>query len=285
VGRHARARIEGHGLTLRYARELYGSVRVKHGLPNRASALLTRPDANLKLNKSSVPAYGITLQHYVQKLSTGLTVNACPNAGDCTKVCVLDNGMGRYDSVQRGRRAKTEFLARYPLAFAFLLGHELALAVRRDGAILLRPNVNSDIEWEKIAPKLCDGETFGLHGAVRLYGYTKVPGVLDTNGWLGRAYRVAYSWNEHTPKGSAVEDFLARGGSVAVVTDRKPKSPINQWHSNYSHATVMDADLTDEWIFKECVIGDLSAKGKARKLIGKSGFVVSLSQTYDLVAS
>ena len=64
---------------------------------------------------------------------------------------------------------------------------------------------------------------------------------------------------------------LDRGGSVAVVTDRKPTAPITQW----STVPVVDADLTDEWIFRSGVIGDLSAKGKARKLIGRSGFVHS----------
>jgi hypothetical protein len=35
----------------------------------------------------------------------------------------------------------------------------------------------------------------------------------------------------------------------------------------------VDADLSDEWLFKPGVIGDLSAKGKASTLIGKSAFV------------
>jgi hypothetical protein len=270
-----------HRVHFGIARDEYARVRVRHGLPSQASALLTHPSDNLKLDKGITPAYGITLQHYVQKLSSGLTVNACPWAGDCTKVCVLDNGMGRFNSVQLGRRAKTEFLATNPLAFAYLLGRELAQAVKRDGAILLRPNVNSDVEWERIAPLLCAGQTPHLFGAVRLYGSSKNPAILDTDGWLAPAYRVAYSWNESTDGGvgvNRVARFLERGGSVAMVTNRKPKSPVGvlhlPWATRVPCPPVLDADKSDEWIFTEGCIGDLSAKGKARKLIGSSGFVV-----------
>ena len=257
-------------VTMKWHQETYAEVRQRYGFSaTLGSPLLTAPADNMKLDKSSVPAYGITLQHYVQKLSDGLTINACPNAGDCTKACVLDNGNGRYDAVQRARRAKTEFLAYHPLSFAFLLGRELALAVRRDGGIFLRPNVNSDVEWETIAPALCNGETFGQ--SITLYGYTKMRKVLDTDGWLGRSYRVAYSLSEKDGPFDMVRvvDFLARGGSVAQVTNRKPKQPVAEVRG----ATRMDADLTDEWIFGSGVIGDLSAKGKARQLIGVSEFV------------
>jgi hypothetical protein len=38
---------------------------------------------------------------------------------------------------------------------------------------------------------------------------------------------------------------------------------------------VVDADVTDEWMLPEGgIIGDLSAKGYARRLIGVSDFVV-----------
>ena len=109
---------------------------------------------------------------------------------------------------------------------------------------------------------------------MRLYGYSKLDYVLDTNGWLGKAYRVAYSWNEQSPSWLKVLEFLGHGGSVAVVTDRKPKTPIAQWApQSFLDGKVRDADLTDEWILESGVIGDLSAKGKARGLIGHSGFI------------
>lgn len=254
------------------ARKVYGSVRGLYGFSTSAAAvagasLLTAPARNMKLDKSVIPAYGLTLQHYVQKLTTGLTVNACPWAGDCVKMCVLDNGNGAYPEVQRARRAKTEFLALFPNHFAFILGFELARAVRMDGEILFRPNVNSDVEWQRIAPALCNGEIVD----VKMYGYSKDPSVMNSDGWLGKNYRVAFSANEDMRADSAmVTEFIARGGSVAVVTVRKPKAAY------VPGPGVIDADLTDEWIFQPGVIGDLSAKGKARKWVGRTDFIHSL---------
>jgi hypothetical protein len=268
----------------RSARDEWNVIRVAYGLAPCAPALLTPPDANAKLAKGKVPAYGLTLQHYVTRLTTKLTINACPNAGHCTKVCVLDNGNGRYDKVQVARKARTEFLARFPHSFAFLIGWEIADAVSKFGRIMFRPNVNSDLAWQDILPSLTNGDTFG--DKVLSYGYTKVPTVLTTDGWLGARYRVAYSWNE-TSKVADVLPFLRRGGSVAVVTDRRPKSPIKQWAPSDATGGTIDADLTDEWMMSSGTVGDLSAKGKARDLIGKSGFVVSLyfDGKFDAVTS
>lgn len=267
------AGVAGDKARLAEARKFYGIIRGRYGFSMDRSAvigasLLTKPSANMKLDKSVVPAYGLTLQHYVQKLTTGITINACPWAGDCVKMCVLDNGNGAYPEVQRARRAKTEFLALYPNHFAFILGHELARAIRKNGEILFRPNVNSDVEWQNIAPALCDGEIVD----VKMYGYSKDPTVLDGNGWVGKNYRVAFSANENARVTSVtVQSFRSRGGSVAVVTDRKPKTEITEWTEG-----VMNADLTDEWIFVDGATGDLSGKGKARKWIGTTNFIESL---------
>lgn len=255
--------------TLKDVRERIAEARHANGAKRRWAPIMTPPDANKKLAKGSVPSYGITLHHYVHRsvYKALPTVNLCPKAGDCTKVCVVSNGHGNRDSVQAAWRWRTDLLAIAPWAFFFHLGWELERAVMKHGSILLRPNVNSDIEWEKVAPALVNGSIFG--SAVKLYGYSKLPSTLDGDGWITPHYRVAYSWNEHTDPDQALA-FVYRGGSIAVVTDRKPGDPVKQWDPSF---TVMDADLTDEWIFKSGVIGDLSAKGRARKLIGHSDFV------------
>jgi len=267
---------------LRYARLLWADVRRAHGLaPIGSTPLLTKGKGNHKLGLATKFTVGLTLQHYVQKLTTGLTINACPNAGDCTKVCVLDQGRHAQDPrVKKARRAKTEFFARYPVMACFILGWELANVVDRHGRVLFRPNVNSDVEWEKILPSLTSGRVFG--DAVMSYGYTKLTEVLVTDGWLDAAYRVAYSWNERTPDVKDVMRFLEAGGSVAVVSARRKGEPVPDSHrfadtrGGYCvlHDRGVDADLTDEWIFEQGVIGDLSAKGTARSLIGKSGFII-----------
>lgn len=257
--------------SLTTARRYWESVRALHGLQG-APMVLTEPRGNNKLSKAETPSYGLTLQHYVQKLKgSGLTVNACPNAGDCTKVCVLDNGYGMMPGIQEARRARTEFLVAHPFYAGVLIGRELSRAVDRHENILFRPNVNSDVEWEKVAPSLTSGDLWGR--CVHSYGYTKLPYVLDTDGHLDEFYRVAYSWNEHSDY-EAVSRFLDNGGSVAIVTDRRKGQPCTATQRWWLDHPIIDADVTDEWIFENAV-GDLSAKGRARRLIGKSGFVVT----------
>jgi hypothetical protein len=250
------------------------TVRARHGFAERVAPLLTEPGANVKLDKSIVPAYGLTLHHVRSKFAAtddapALSVNACPWAGHCTRVCVLNNGNGRYDSVQRAWRWRTEFLARHPESFARVLAWELVRAVRKHGAILFRPNVNSDVEWHRVLPSLTDGYVTG----VTSYGYSKSAAVLSTDGWLGAAYRVAYSWNERSDA-KAVRAFIMRGGSVAVVTSRSKGEPVLSVFPFGVTASAVDADVTDEWMFASGAVGDLSAKGKARSLIGTSKFVV-----------
>lgn len=255
--------------TVQAARLRYAKVRARYGAPAKHAALLTAPEGNLKLAKGEIPSYGLTLHHYVHrsKFRQLPTMNLCPKAGDCTKVCVVSNGHGERDTTQRAWRTRTDFLALVPDSFLAVLGWELERAVIKHNDILLRPNVNSDIQWERIAPALVDGSLWGAR--VISYGYTKLTDYLDGDGWITPYYRVAYSWNEHTDPDQALA-FVYRGGSVAVVTDRKPGEPVKQWDPSI---VVSDADKTDEWIFGSAVIGDLSAKGRARKLIGRSGFV------------
>lgn len=246
--------------------------------------ILTPPAWNMKLNKAAVPSFGITLQHHVFRskeitdAGKPLVVNFCPKAGQCTSVCVMNGGSGMFDAVQRGRNWKNELLLHDPWSFFVHLGWELQRAlVKHDGYILLRPNVNSDLQWERIAPTLVNGSTFQ---GVTCYGYTKLPHILETDGWVAPHYRVAYSFNERS-SWTSVLPFLDRGGSVAVVTDRKAKHAkrpvpevIQQWHPTHE---VVDADVSDEWIFRESVIGDLAAKGRATSLIGKPrSFVQSI---------
>jgi hypothetical protein len=117
---------------------------------------------------------------------------------------------------------------------------------------------------------LTGGAVFG--DAVLSYGYSKLTDVLHTDGWLDKHYRVAYSWSERSGNYD-VRHFLERGGSVAMVTARrKGEKPAPCWIGRMPFS-VVDADLTDEWMFQRGVIGDLSAKGKARRLIGVSAFI------------
>lgn len=83
------------------------------------------------------------------------------------------------------------------------------------------------------------------------------------------------SWSERSDA-DAVGAFLRRGGRVVVVSARRP-------HSS-PEVGAIDADLSDEWILdprSAGIVGSLSAKGAARRLIGQRGrsFVVSSPPT------
>lgn len=247
--------------------ETIAAHRERVGFKRVIADILTPPDANSKLDKARIVSFGLTLFHYMMG-----AFNACPWAGDCTTVCVLNNGNGRYTSVQNAWRWRTNFLAEDTLAALYRVGWELGRAVRKHERILFRPNVNSDLLWHQILP------TLGSIDAIDSYGYTKNPAVLMGDGWQD-GIRVAYSWNENSNL-RRVQSFLYSGGAVAVVTNRRPHDPIDKDAVRAAmgvgpEVDVVDADLTDEWMFQSGVIGDLSAKGKARDLIGRSGFIVS----------
>ena len=243
------------------AKEAIASMRHRYGFKRCAVPLLTAPDANMKLSKGKRPAYGLTLQSHITRMSDGIRVNACPSAGQCIRVCVLNNGSGRYASVQRARDYRTELFATDPLSALVLIGHELERAVRKahskrgpNRGITFRPNVNSDLDWSAIV-----GPLLRNLPSVASYGYSKRPASIGS----GALTAESYSAGERT-----TADILARCDArqipIAVVTNRAPKSPITQWHPT---RRVVDADLSDEWIFDGAVIGDLSAKGIARQLI------------------
>jgi cation transport regulator ChaB len=252
-------------------RAIWAAVRAMYGFAQVFAWLLSEPSSNDKLKKSA--AWGLTLQHHLVTFIDGTRRNMCKWAGVCTKMCVLDNGNGAYPATQRARIAKTHLWVKERKTFVYLLGFEIARAIwNNDGKMLLRPNVNSDEQWQHTLPALVDGSVFGTE--LTLYGYSKDPSILDGDGWVTPFYRVAFSANEHMvatdPK---VQAFLARGGSVAVVTNRTKKRGIEQWHPT---AEVVNADPDDRWMFTPGVIGDLSAKGKARKHIGRTDFIASV---------
>lgn len=243
------------------AKQAIATMRHRYGFKRCAVPLLTAPDANMKLAKGKRPAYGLTLQSHITRMSDGVRVNACPSAGQCIRVCVLNNGSGRYASVQRARDYRTELFATDPISALVLIGHELRRAVDKhhtrrgpNRGITFRPNVNSDLDWSAIV-----GTLLTQLPSVATYGYSKRPASIGS----GALTAESYSANERT-----TAEILARCDEraipIAVVTNRAPHSAITQWHPT---RRVVDADLSDEWIFDGAVIGDLSAKGIARQLI------------------
>ena len=252
---------------------ILASVRAAYGFAERVVPLLTPPLANVKLAGADTPSYGLTLHSFRTVLPARdgfprLVLNLCPNAGHCVKVCVVKNGNGRFRTTEMAWLWRTDLLARNPLSFVRILAWELHLAIVKHGAILFRPNVNSDLAWQRVLPSLTEGYLAGMTS----YGYSKRPETLAGDGWMGSAYRVAYSWNE-TSDAVAVSAAVANGVPVAVVTSRRKGADVVD-ALPFVSGPIVDADKTDEWMLSGAVTGDLSAKGKARSLIGRSRFVV-----------
>lgn len=248
-------------MTLSRARIHWREFREENGLCG-APKLLTYPEGQHKLGKSKAYTVGLTLQS-----ADGAGVETCPWRGQCAAVCVLKNGNGAYPHVQLVRDVRTRFLQHYPVSFMRLLVHELDRLT--SGVAFSAPpfrcrlNMNSDLRWHRIAPWLFER----YEGTILFYDYTKNPAVLSTEkGLVAPNYLQVYSLNERSDD-AKVLDFLASGGKVAAVTNRKKGQPVKQWpiHAHTWSVSVVDGDVTDDlWSHPEGSIIDLTAKGKAR---------------------
>jgi hypothetical protein len=250
-----------HRESLRAARVTWAVFRESKGFKYDAPKLLTYPASQAKLGKSKEFTVGLTLQHAAVS-----GVETCPWRGECARVCVLDNGNGRYANTQHGRNVKTQFLYEFPVAFTRLLMEELRGLSAKYERVLVRLNVNSDIRWARILPALVNGEIFPN---VYFYDYTKNAAVLSGAGMVGAHYRAVYSVNENSDL-DKVAAFVARGGTAAIVTTRKKNTPPP---TSFMGLPVLDGDATDNRYDERGAWVDLYAKGKARALIGKSEFV------------
>ena len=260
---------EARAKRVEWAKDVWASFRMDHGFKRSASELLTHPANQAKLGKSDIYTVGLTLQH-----ADVSGYETCAWRTDsCTATCVLDNGNGRYDVVQKARTVKTLFLAKKPTAFVVLLAHELSVLSEKYDKVLVRLNVNSDLRWYKIAPSL-----FTSLPSMSFYDYTKNPAVLSGDGFVAPNYRLCYSLSESdtSRRMSKVDSFILRGGTVAVVTVRKKSDAVPVM---YRGLPVADGDATDDRFNERGVFVDLSAKGKARKIpVGPFGFVRDISK-------
>lgn len=257
------------------ARRWLAEGRPEWGLGGQVTSLthLQIPGAakidNTKIAKNALPTLSLTLSshaHCRRTLANGQiqVLNTCAWAGACAAVCVLDHGRGQWDAVKAARNWRTAALYDMPMSFIAVLRHEIVRAAEKvGGPFLARLNVNSDLPWQLIPELFADVP-------IQAYDYTKDPSVLDGDGWVvpGK-YRKIYSWNE-TSDPLKMLRFLDRGGSVAVVTNRKKGQPVKQHGGSFD---VVDGDKSDDrFNTPGGVIVDLYAKGAARTK--RSAFVV-----------
>lgn len=230
------------------ARDRWGRIRSGYGLrPDNGSSLLTLPEAQPKVGKNVRPTASVTLL-------AGTDGGMCVNDSRCRATCVVaESARARYDNVRRARAARTDFLTDYPELFLGLLLDRLAWAHRVHGVLDLRPNANSDVAWERIAPDMFD--LLGSWGG-RAYDYTKR---LDRVGFLARNYRTTFSVTRGT-RPDTVARIASRGDTVTAVFPSTAPMPT-VWHG----LPVVDGDVTDDRFSDPAgsVVG-LKAKGKLR---------------------
>src|SRR5215475_12011458 len=150
------------GLDAVQAREVWRGFRVANGWAAKAP-LLSVPGSNLKVDKSALPTYSLSLAP-----STLGGHNVCSfSTPDCRRGCVAFNGNGRYDRTMAARALRVAFLYANPSAFVALACAELRDGVAKHGRVGCRLNTFSDIPWEKVCPWL-----LSIPGVV-FYDYTK----------------------------------------------------------------------------------------------------------------
>jgi len=226
-----------------------------------APRLLTYPEAQRKLGKSERATLGLTL---APADASGWNVCLWSTAS-CRAACVLNTaGNARYATVRDARVVRTRFLAEYPQAFVTLATAELIRAVERyGGEIDYRPNVASDVRWERIVPAW-----FGLRG-VRVYDYTKAPRAHRTP---TRNYRLVYSVSERPTSTDEALAYLQSGGTTAVVFATRRGAVLP---TTWNGFPVIDADADDARTDDPSgVVVGLRAKGAAIGTVGTvDGFV------------
>lgn len=252
----------------------FASTRPRHGLAEIPTPLtaLTIPHKdvhNAKLGKSALPTVSLTLAAHRDAAYGIYRLNTCEWAGSCASMCVLGHGKGLLSTVRAARAWRTECLWRDPVAFLALLRYEIHQHAEKHGRILVRLNVASDLPWEKF-PSLFN------HPNIQAYDYTKDPHILDhADGFVLPNYRKVYSLNEYTDDKAAC-DFLLRGGTISVVTNRKVGDPtMGVCWIDRTPFDLLDGDSSDDrFSAPRGVVIDLAAKGRARGERGiRTGFV------------
>lgn len=240
------------------ARRAWRDWRRANGYGVSATDLLTAPDSQPKAGKNAIPTYVL---HLAPAGASGYQTCSFRTDG-CEAACLNYSGRGRFDGVQRGRVAKTLFLAECPDHFLTLLAAEIRRAVKRHGGqALFRLNGTSDLRWERFAPFL-----FDIDGA-EFYDYTKWP-----RRTLPDNYVVTYSANERNSDDDLLER-LAHFGHVAVVVDTPmphgggAKLPLP---TVYLGERAWDGDETDDWRDRP---GFTLLRAKGDAVTDTSGFV------------
>lgn len=200
--------------------------------------LLTHPSDNLKLAKSKIPTYGLTL---APAGASGYQL--CPwRSPECEAGCLgITAGNARYPSVMRARIAKTQLLMTNPLGFIRQLLDELWIVHQHTPKFLFRSNVLSDIPWETVCPTVY---SFARDN----YDYTKSYDRAVRNlkkqqdpDYEGHSLHLVLSFSGHN--WSQCCHYMDIGGNAAVVFRVGKDESMPRRYDGYQ---VIDGDIHDD---------------------------------------
>ena len=201
-------------------------------------------------------------------------VNLCPHASaGCSSACLFKSGFGgMYDTVQEGRRNKTEWYLSNRKEFLAQLDLEVGKAIKKHegkAIVTFRLNGTSDIRWEKL--KIREGKNiFELYPDVQFYDYTKNPKRFD--GSMPSNYHLTFSRSEDNDKHAMA--VLKKGYNVAMVFNKLPET--------YNGYRVVNGDETDlRFLDEQGVIVGLkyknqTGKGADNKVAFTTGFAIAI---------
>lgn len=246
-------------------------VELPDGAPWEVTSLLGDGRSNAKLSKSDDVSdewlsYGLSLAPADES-----GYQMCPNSSPGCRECCL-HFQGRsvvWPGIKKSRVGKTIAFHRHRRWFKERLRFELSRARNKARKarkrLCVRPNVLSDLPWEKIWPWMFDD----FHDAT-WYDYTKNVNraLAYCAGKMPNNYHLTFSRSELNDKDCL--RVLEAGGNVAVVF----AGPIPDAWRGYS---VFAGDETDlRFLDPKNVVVGLTAKGTAKK--DRTGFVLRLNE-------
>lgn len=224
---------------------------------------------NAKTPKGEKLGYGTAIL-YLSPARSGGHGNICPFATKgCIKACLNTAGRAQiFGHIIEARKRKTRMFFKERAAFVDQLQNEIQKHVNWCLWHALNPairlNGTSDFPWENYGTYLMSKD-YGI--PVSFYDYTKNPRRMlrYLAGDLPANYHLIFSRSEDKVNQQQAQAFLALGGRVAIVFEKKPK--------RYWDYPVVDGDQHDLiFLHPPSTIIGLKPKGKARQ--DTSGFVI-----------
>lgn len=217
-----------------------------------------------KGKKENFHTFGI---HLAPSTASGYNVCAFASNG-CINACLNTAGRGQFVNVQTARIKKTKRFFDDRENFMMQLDKEISAEIRKaykkNLTPAFRPNLTSDLKWEKIGFTDSNGthwpNLMSKYPNLQTYDYTKIPIKHRQN--LPFNYSLTFSLSETNDEHARAA--LKLGTNVAVVFNDKPKT---FWGFDVINGDNTDLRFLDE---KVKIVG-LSTKGVAKK--DTSGFV------------